>query len=362
MPLGSTKRAVVAALILLAITAGGAAVYLHRLLRPLPGPRQGTAPDLLSLLPQDAPVVAYVDVTALRALEGSPLANALGFGASSPPLANDRDYAEFVRNTGFDYARDLDRVALAIWPPTAVPKRGVIPPPKILAFADGRFDEQKISAYALRTGRKIEIGQRKAFEIPSDPQTGKTTLAFLAPGQIAIASGRGLEDVLTAKTSPAPRDFALNAEIERVAGAPIFAVVRTDNLPNNFYANFANSPQLEKLLRNIRSLSLTGLPTSERLKIVLDAECDSPKNAFELSTLLEGFRLIGSAALADPRSRRQITREEAALLENLLSEVQMKQQDRYVRLRLDVTPAMLMPPTDSPARRTRRIFPVAPGG
>ena len=44
----------------------------------------------------------------------SPLAAILGLAGASP--AEDKEYAKFVSDTGFDYTRDLNAVAIALWP------------------------------------------------------------------------------------------------------------------------------------------------------------------------------------------------------------------------------------------------------
>ena len=79
----------------------------------------------------------------LQSLRNSAFLNRLI--ALIPTPNEDPDYLEFVRSTGFDYTRDLDRVAIAIFPTT--------PLPTVVTFAEGRFDQQKIIAYALRTGK-----------------------------------------------------------------------------------------------------------------------------------------------------------------------------------------------------------------
>ncbi|MFZ3214630.1 MAG: hypothetical protein WA192_01080, partial [Candidatus Acidiferrales bacterium] len=122
MPLSSAKRAWIAiAVLLLCLVGAGAAFYFwqNRPLPPIvsnvPGvPVAATAPDILGQLPADAPVVAYIDAASLRTLQNSPLAAALGLASPGPQA--DRDYANFVRDTGFDYTRDLDHAAVAFWP------------------------------------------------------------------------------------------------------------------------------------------------------------------------------------------------------------------------------------------------------
>ncbi len=358
MPMSSTNRALIAIAALVLLVAAGTGVYLYRLHGSLSG-IGGEPPDILSQLPPDAPVVVYIDVATLRKSQG--LFGAFGLGidkpaspAGGPILHGDSDYDEFVRGTGFDYTRDLDRAAIALWPANVLtPSKGPASPTgglgenRVLAIAEGRFDESKIKAYALRTGKVATRGAQSLYTVPGNPPT---SFAFLSPTRIALASGPDAENLLAAPNSTA-RDPAMQARIDRVAGAPIFAVARTDTLPNSFYANFRNSPQLERLARSVRGLTLAGQPQSERIDMALDAECDSMTNALELSTLLDGFRVFGSMALADPKTRRSMTKEQAAFLTAVANQVKVTQQDRWVRLTLAIAPAMLTEGASGPHAR-----------
>ena len=275
-------------------------------------------------------------MAALRALQDSPLAAILGL--TSPGPQADQEYAEFVRATGFDYTRDLDKAAIAFWPQSInVAPGGGIGENRVLAVADGRFDQEKIKTYALRTGR-IMSENPTVYEVPGNPPV---SFEFLSPTRIAIASGRSSRTLLAAPLSPSKAEPAMKARMDRVAGAPIFAVARTDNLPLGFYANFAKAPQLERLARSVRGLSLAGKPDRDNIAAALDAECDSVKNALEISTLLDGFRMVGSMALSNPKTLQQMTKEQAAFVEALIRHLKITRQDRWVRLRLDITPQML---------------------
>jgi hypothetical protein len=48
-------------------------------------------------------------------------------------------------------------------------------------------------------------------------------------------------------------------------------------------------------------------------------------------------------ALMDPKTRGQMTKEQVAFLNSVLREVKVTHDRRFVRLTLDVTPAMLAP-------------------
>jgi hypothetical protein len=351
VPTPSTKRAWIVVAIIFLLVAAGVGFYFYRQRGPLPAlpgvtNNPGPPPDILSLLPGDAPVVGYIDAISLRKLQNSPLAAVLGL--SSPGPDADREYADFVRDTGFDYTRDLDHAALAFWPASFGTPDNPFGEDRVLAIADGRFDKQKIEAYALRTGKVTTRGAQSIYEVPGNPPI---SMEFLSPTRIVLAGGKNATDLIASATSAAmpARDSAMQSRIKRVAGAPIFAVARTDQLPAGFYANFKNSPQLEHLARSVRAMTLAGQSSGSDMNVALDAECDSMKNAFEISTLLDTFRMVGSMALHDPKMRGQMTRQQATFLAALLTQTKVTHQDKWVRLSLRMTPEMLGVPRTRPA-------------
>ena len=172
------------------------------------------------------------------------------------------------------------------------------------------------------------------------PGNPPVSLSFLSAGRIALASGKDADELVAVHESKT-RDAAMQSRIARVAGAPIFAVARTDNLPASFYSNFSNSPQLERLARSVRGLSLAGQPDADNIKLAVDGECDSMSNAMQLATLLDILRMSASLALSDPKTRRQMTKQQAALANALVHQVKVTHQDVWIRLTLDLTPQML---------------------
>ena len=175
MPLSSAKRAGIAiAIVLLCLVAAGFAYYfwqarpLPPIVSTLPGvPAAGPPPDILSQLPADAPVVAYIDAGNLRTLQNSPLAAALGLASPGPQA--DRDYANFVNATGFDYTRDLDHAAIALWPASFGNSPNVLARNRVLAIADGRFDQQKIWGYLARASGDGGRGGPRILWFGQDP-------------------------------------------------------------------------------------------------------------------------------------------------------------------------------------------------
>jgi hypothetical protein len=326
------KWPLIALLLIIAVSA--AALYLYRARRATSPATAALAPNILSLLPPRAPAIAYIDAATLRRLQNSPLAAILGLTQSGPQP--DRDYQDFVRDTGFDYARDLDKAAIAFWP--AISPSGDVSETRVVAIADGRFDESKIKAYALRSGRVVARNARSIYEVPGSPPV---SFEFLSSTRIALASGEpGSESFLPAPAS-SRLDPTMQARIDRVAGAPLFAVARTDNLPPQFYESLRSSPQFQSLARGVQSIALAGRPDGDLIHLTLEAECNSMKNTIELATLLESLRIFGPVALADPKTRRQMTRAQISLLETLINKTALTHDGRVVRLSLDLTPAML---------------------
>jgi hypothetical protein len=321
-------------------------LYLRGSKQPLPSApaHAGPAPDIFSELPSAAPVIAFADVATLRNLQNTPLASVLGLAAPGP--AEDLEYRTFVRDTGFDYTRDLDKVAVAYWPANLVQPAVGIGQNRVLAVADGRFDEKKIETYALRSGKLVKDGAQSVYDVPGNPPVA---FEFLSPTRLLIASGQEPASLLTG-AGRSSTDAAMQARIIRVAGAPIFAVARTDKLPKTFYSNFKNSPQLEQLARSVQELTLSAQPDGKNIRTVVDAQCNSLKSALYISTILDTFRILGRSELDDPNVRQQMTKQQHAFLASLLSHASVNRESHWVRLTFEITPAMLGSSQSNPAR------------
>jgi hypothetical protein len=368
VPLSSAKRAwIVIVVVLLCLIGAGMAYYLWQA-RPLPPivttvpgvPAAGPPPGILSQLPADAPVVAYIDAATLRTLQNSPLAAALGLATPGPQA--DRDYANFVRDTGFDYTRDLDHAAIAVWPASFGSSPKDINANHALVIADGRFEQQKIIEYSSKGRAIVTTGSDSPASVRTISGDPTISYEFLSPTRIALASGddmvRKLADISLKRYGT--RDQAMQLRIQRVAGAPMFAVARTDRLPQNIYAPLHNSPQLEQIARSVQGITLAGQPDRNNLRITIDAECDSMKNAVQLAFLLETGKMAGSIALSDPSTRRQLTKEQFTFVEALLNRATINHQNKVVRITLAITPDMLAAAPAPPSKPAAAHAPATP--
>ena len=299
----------------------------------------------LAVMPSGASTVVYADFAALRQ---SPFA--AEFFAWAPRPQIDADYAQFLRDTGFDYERDLDRVAIAAM------KRGQ--DTALFAVADGRFDRKKITAYASPTGTRETRGGREIFSVPvnSAPSSSaaapaspqKISFTFLRKDRIALTDSADLAALLSQpQTSQDAKEW--RARFERLAGSPVFAVIRQDAAPGSALASRApggfQSPQLSTLLDQLQWITIAGKPEGDRLRLVTEGECLLDTSARQLADFLNGVLLLAQAGLNGPQVRQQLDPQARDAYLEMLKGADVSRLDRgetkSVRLIFDVTPKFL---------------------
>jgi hypothetical protein len=280
----------------------------------------GSLPELIELAPGNSTFIAYLDLAELRK---EPLIEHLAELAA--PVTVDRDYAEFVSATGFDYRRDLDQVVIAA-------STG-----HTLAVADGRFDQQKIEQYALRSGRLEHDGDRPFYVMKSTTAGKNISLTFLSTHRIAIAEG---VDIPEHMISPSvPLDPTMRQRLSRVAGAPAFAGFR---IPDAVTHARAAAPDVTLLaLESLRGIDLAVKPEGNQMLISAEGECENSSQAQKLAEALDLLRTALPAGLADPKIRGRISAENAALAARLIQAAGISTDGERVRLLLTVTPEMV---------------------
>ena len=345
LPSRMSKRQI-AGTILIVIVVGAAALYAyHRWSDSASNPRN----DLLAQLPADANTVLYIDLDALRQ---SPFLAELYKWA--PQGKADSDYTQFLQSTGFNYESDLNRLSIALL--------GHGQESTIYAVADGRFDRKKISAYASQTGTREKRGSREIFSVPLNGSTRRITFAFLRNDRIALTNGASLD-------SPAPQSAsdsdaqAWRERFRRLAGSPVFAVLRQDGSAGSVFSAQAprslQSPQLSALLDQLQWITVAGKPDADRLRVVLEGESTAAAPARQLSDVLNGLLVLAQAGLSDQKVRQQLQPDVREAYLEMLKSADVSQIDRgetkSVRLIFDLTPKFL-----EAARTALPAVPAAP--
>jgi len=136
--------------------------------------RKRAAPDAVRLLP-DADAVLYINLEPIR------LFTDLG---KHPVKDRDPQYEDFVRQTGFEFERDLDKAALAIHYGTTI--RGKSTETRYSEILQGHFDSRRVEEYLRKLAASVE--HYGNFDIYVIPLEGRTVRVALLGVDVAAAS------------------------------------------------------------------------------------------------------------------------------------------------------------------------------
>jgi hypothetical protein len=286
-------------------------------------------PELLSALPAGAPTLVYVDLAAVRA------SSFYQHRPDKGPIAvPNRDYADFVRSTGFDFEKDLDRVVIASWPAPSSKE-----PRKNVAIAEGRFDRAKIRDYAMRQGKLEQQQGHDVFLFPADDRTAWNSVTFLDDHRLALVAGPSIAPLFAAHSNDPAAD-PVRERAARLDGASAFAITSVPPIPDNGGggAQEPASAQLMSLARSVQWITLAARPEGDNLRISLEGECSSSTDARQLQSMLEVLRMFGRAGLESPKTRQSMDPATLATLQTLLSNAEVTQAAERVRILVELTP------------------------
>lgn len=306
---------------------------------------------VLSLMPGSAETVLFVD---LQDMHQAPFFADLI--ASAPKPTVDPDYEQFRRDTGFDYEKHLDRIAISF------EKHGA--QQTFFAVANGRFDQKKIKDYAAKSGLVQKQSGREIFLLPVTGSSKRISFTFLRNDLIGFTNASDLSSLL--KPPKTSENANWHARFERVAGSPFFVIFRNDGITDAMgwqpgaqslaqrATGGLTSPQLSSLLMQLQWISVAAKPQDDRLRIIAEGEGSEERNARQLADLLNGVVLLARAGLGGATTQQQIGAATRDAYIELLKSVEVSRVDRgdakSVRLMFDVTPQLLKSaPSSSPA-------------
>jgi hypothetical protein len=136
--------------------------------------RKRAAPDAVRLLP-DSDAVFYVNLEPIRLLTD------LG---KKPPKERDPQYEDFIRETGFEFERDLDRAGFAIH--YGAISNGKSSETRYSEILQGHFDSARVSQYLRKLARNVE--NYRDLDIYIIPLEGRTLRVALLGFDLAAAS------------------------------------------------------------------------------------------------------------------------------------------------------------------------------
>lgn len=144
--------------------------------------RQTAPPEPVRLLPE-ADAYIYLNLNPLRKA---------GLAEKMPPVQLDPEYDEFVKQTGFQFERDLEQAAIAVHAPppplsTAGAPRNVTAENRYSEVFVGHFDGQRLRGFLKKYASNIETyHDREIFEIPRQGYTDR--VCILGPELVALST------------------------------------------------------------------------------------------------------------------------------------------------------------------------------
>lgn len=217
---------------------------------------------LLQRLPSEGAVVLYIDFAALRRAE------VLDLFASSA-VAQEPEYRAFVESTGFNYLQDLDSALVSFH------KTG-----KYLLLR-GRFDWRNISQYVRAQG-----GRCNNSFCRMEGSTAERQISYfpLQPNIMALAVSTDGDAASRLQTRhPGPR--------LEVLADPVWSVIPAAVLKDSAELP-AGMRMFARALQGTQKIVLSGAPEGPRLRLQLDATCNTAEDAAALAVQLRAVTAL----------------------------------------------------------------------
>lgn len=230
-------------------------------------------------LPGENILLLHLDVAALRRTTSlAPLLQ-----SQVPP---DPDYAAFIRQTGFDYQRDLDQAVVCYLPD------------RVYILVRGRFDLARLRAYAQAQGGVCPVD--RPCQMPASQAGRRISFLPLSSDVLALATAPEPDAVLALQNEPTVNATPLAQAAQAGNGGP--ALLWLTAAPSTLSQALPGGAGLMAgALSKAQRAYLFVNPQPAGIQITLHAVCASESQAAETRRLLQGIHdLIGGLARKGP--------------------------------------------------------------
>jgi hypothetical protein len=211
--------------------------------------------------------MAHLDVQALR--RSGILERLVGKAG-----VEDGDYQQFVKETAFDYRKDLDRVLLSYTPR------------ETHFFLLGRFDWKRLETYATKQGGTCARG---VCRLDSSTPGRKISFRLVRPGILALASSPDGNAVLRLDSKAEPMSDLPPQPVWLYL--PSAVLKDKDSLPTGTHAIATAVMDAERVTLGIG-------PKDSRFEALLEARCPNPEYAAQARRQLESVTALLNKMMA----------------------------------------------------------------
>lgn len=273
--------------------------------------------DLLAMVPADARIVTSIDVLQARSSD-------FGQYLLNKSQNDNKDFADFVQQTGFDPRRDLQNLIFESSGPGAAGAQS-----RFAILARGNFDSDRIIAMAKTKGATVQTYQGVELLLPNgDRQT--TAVAFPDPGIAIMADLATVHRILANRAVPSTLDPALQQKIDQVGNNDAWFVSLAGGSFLSHHVDREKNgppPQATQALQSILSSS-GGVRFGNTVDLTVDATARSPQDATSLEDVIRFFTsMLQMQRQKDPR---------AAILASALDNMNLTTQGSSVHLAISV--------------------------
>jgi hypothetical protein len=213
------------------------------------GVARQSGPDELAMVPEDAAVVAYANVSQLMASQFRRQVREVG-----PSMSGDGH--DRLRSTvGIDVEKDIDYVVACLLPAAAGDRAG---DHSGYVVARGRFDAARIGAYMREKGgveeryrgRLLLVRPVEASRADGSPRSGALAVTFPEPGVAALGTDRALRraiDVVAGAVPPVTANREMMKMVRGVDSGNAWVVGRIEALSSQAHLPSDVQRQLPQL-------------------------------------------------------------------------------------------------------------------
>jgi hypothetical protein len=257
---------------------------------------------LLALVPAGSKFVAGVD---LDRAKSSQLWQYVAANAHN----DNKDFADFIQQTGFDPRRDLQQLMLAASTPQAGQE------PKVAILGRGNFDLDRIRVCAKQKSLALERSNGVEIFVDRDVKTsGPNTFAFLGNGIAVLGDTPTVKGIVENRSGASALDASMQAEITKTAGDNDvwFVSLVTGTEIAHLNPSAANGGEATPVgsqgwsqaqaLQSIQKAS-GGIQFGDMVRVTFDAVTRSAKDATSLADVVRFFAsMVQMQRQKDPRA------------------------------------------------------------